>query len=62
MKESIRLANTTAQENPLHRECSHCGHKDDIEAAVGMSDGQGNTTYIFGSAADFCTKCDKPWN
>lgn len=37
----------------VDRHCNKCGHSETILAAVGT---------FFGSAADFCTKCDEPWD
>jgi len=48
------------KQNPLYLECPHCGHKDIIYGATAIPEERG-CKIIFGSAADFCTKCDKPW-
>lgn len=42
--------------HPKHRKCAHCGNEEDIFGACLAGD-----SIYFGSAADFCTKCDKPW-
>jgi len=44
------------QDNPKHLKCPHCGHEECIYGACVV----GGIIY-FGSDADFCTKCDKPW-
>jgi len=49
------------RDNPKHLKCPHCGHEDDIHAAAAIPEGEGKYTLIFGSDADFCTRCDKPW-
>ena len=51
------------QANPKHLECPHCGHEEDIRGAcvVPSSDSPSGMAIMFGSDADFCTKCDKPW-
>lgn len=36
----------------VDRHCKHCGHSATIESAEAS---------LFGSEADFCTKCDRPW-
>lgn len=51
--------------NSQHRKCSQCGHEEDIFAACAIpmrivADGR-KYNLIFGSDADFCTKCEAPW-
>lgn len=46
--------------------CMACGHHDrDIKPAtchqVENEFGESEISFIFGSDADFCTKCEKPW-
>ena len=50
------------REHPKHLKCTHCGQEDDIygAAVVPKEEGEGYSI-IFGSEADFCTRCDKPW-
>jgi len=55
------------RENPKHLKCPHCGHEEDIygaavvpKAIIQGTEDEGSCI-VFGSAADFCTKCDKPW-
>lgn len=51
----------TIRENPKHLKCEHCGHEEDIFAACAIPAEGGGYTLYFGSDADFCTNCDKPW-
>ncbi len=58
-----QLRDLLIEQNPLYKTCSHCGHKDIIRAAAiwPNRDKVGDWSVVFGSKADFCTKCDKPW-
>lgn len=50
------------RENPLHRKCRKCLHEEDLYAAMAIPDGAlGKYRLLFGSDADFCTKCGETW-
>jgi hypothetical protein len=49
------------RENPKHLKCPSCGHEEDVYAAAAIPKGNGEYTLIWGSEADFCTKCEEPW-
>jgi len=51
------------KDNPLIKECPECGNRAKIYGAA-VREGDINHKehfIIFGSDADFCTKCDEPW-
>ena len=49
--------------NPLHKKCPSCGHEEDVYGATLFMDDDDidKCHIIFGSIADFCTKCNKGW-
>lgn len=44
----------------LNITCPECGTTYNVEAARVWNNDHGGVTGIFGSAADFCEKCDAP--
>jgi hypothetical protein len=44
----------------VRRRCTECGHEQDVESAAAFEDEQGLRRGYFGSAYDFCDKCDGP--
>jgi hypothetical protein len=47
--------------NKLHKKCLICGHEDDIRGAVAIQIDKTHYNIIYGSDADFCTKCGETW-
>lgn len=44
----------------VRRRCTECGHEQDVESACSHENADGTTSRYFGSAHDFCNKCDGP--
>lgn len=44
----------------VRRRCTECGHEQDVESACSYRNPDGSISRYFGSAHDFCNKCDGP--
>jgi len=59
------LKNRIIKDNPLHMKCEACGHEEDIYGATVRraepDEGPHEYFVIFGSDADFCTRCGETW-
>jgi DNA-directed RNA polymerase subunit RPC12/RpoP len=47
--------------NPIQGTCAKCGYTGKVYAAVANKVAPGRYELLFGSAADFCPKCEEPW-